>query len=82
MHYSKEPWMVRVDRFRTKGKWYDTWQIDMRHHYDVTNIREAVLLCWLMESKIPFSKDFFLVCLEPYHRNSHPVVVIHEENLR
>jgi len=79
MHYSNDPSMVRVDRFRTTGKWYDTFEVNMRDHYDALNIVEAVLLCWIKSSGMTLSKDFFLVCLEPYHRNSYPVAVMYRD---
>jgi hypothetical protein len=79
MGFSIDPAMVRVDRFKVSGKWYDTHQVNMSNHYDAINLPEAVLLAWMVSTKMSLSKEFFLVCLEPYNRHSHPVAVMYRD---
>ena len=88
-HYAKEPHLVRVDRFRASGKWYDTWQIDMRLWFEHPDLVHAVKMCWEeaylkafgvkstpMTSTITgLNVGWVLVCMDPYHRNSHPILL-------
>jgi len=79
MNYSKNPSHVRVDRFKKSGKWYDTYMIDMCHYYDAIDLFKAVEDCFLTQYSYYKLKGFNLVCLEPYHKNSHPVMIIGPE---
>lgn len=80
-HYSENPGMVRFDRFKASGKWYDTYELNMYGSYSVgptpyEAIREAFANSerfgtqwvenWL-------AQGHFIVCLEPYHESSHPI---------
>jgi len=76
-HFSESPSSVRVDRFRESGKWYDTYAIDMRQYYNLPSIHDAVARAWLDERWATGTglESFFLVCLDPYHVHSHPVIL-------
>lgn len=73
MGYAVEDSKVRVDRFKTSGKWYDSWQIDMAEHYRATSLHDAVRECCLAAGMN--TEGYTLVCLEPYHQHSHPVML-------
>lgn len=73
--------MVRVDRFKESGKWYDTLEVDMTSYYNLSFIHDAVRYSLiLMAGNDEFVESWlnqggFFVCLEPYHVNAHPVVL-------
>lgn len=76
MNYSNEPWMVRCDRFKKGGKWYDTFAIDMRDSYDHLDLHMAVATAIATTLKRPFGfDDFNYVVLDPYHRHAHPIML-------
>lgn len=64
---------VRVDRFKPRGKWYDTFSIDMEEHYNDNDLHDAVQKC--IEKEGYKMDDWIFVCLEPYHKHSHPVML-------
>lgn len=33
-NYSQHAGDVRIDRFKPRGKWYDTWSVDMEGYYN------------------------------------------------
>ena len=82
MGYTIHSSHVRVDRFKESGKWYDTLEVDMEDHY-YDNIIQDALRRSINESYSHVNNfvDGWLaqggsfVCLEPYHQNSHPVML-------
>lgn len=77
-HFNENPGSVRVDRFRLSGKWYDTYAIDMSKYYGALLIHEAVCEAWL--DRYDWGEgtgltNFLLICLDPYHVNSYPVMI-------
>jgi hypothetical protein len=78
MHYSKESNHCRIDFFKPSGKWYTTEEVvfarDYYKHYDIhMSLRQALRLL--------FKRKFVgmtVVCLEPYHQNSHPIKLVWE----
>lgn len=74
MGYSVSDSVVRVDRFRLSGKWYDTLAVDMERFYTHYGVKEA--LQEAMRAAGHNYLDWIVVCLEPYHQNSHPVSLI------
>lgn len=74
MHYSNNPGKVRVDYFKPSGKWYETLEVDMTGYYDAWNVREAVRLAVTHQYESFSFDDWTVVCLEPYHKFSHPVM--------
>lgn len=74
-HYSNNPAMVRVDRFKPSGKWYDTFAIDMTGEYEGaihTKLQNAFKRQY---PDFKLSDGWILVCLEPYHEHSHPIIL-------
>lgn len=79
MNYSNSPGHCRVDRFKSSGKWYDTISLDMNNDgYNDLDLYDHFIKClqdqhssWLKESDGYWS----IVCLEPYHKNSHPIMI-------
>jgi hypothetical protein len=70
--------MVRVDLFKPSGKWSESFAIDMGEFYNELLIHDAVTKAWLKTREIqdPLHwKEWTLVCLEPYHKHSHPVII-------
>lgn len=78
---------VRVDFFKPSGKWYGTGSIDMDAFYEGL-IHECVLQACEREQAdkngqwgYTFTPAEWLagggtiVCLEPYHEHSHPVML-------
>jgi len=76
-NYSENEASCRVDFFKDSGKWYTTEVIifDSRA-YDNWSIHEALhrLLSEQMGDRL---KDMTVICLEPYHKNTHPISLIH-----
>lgn len=65
--------MVRVDRFKDGGKWYDSFAINMEGVYDHPSVHDAVQLC--IEQAGYTMEGWIYVCLEPYHRHAYPVML-------
>jgi hypothetical protein len=66
---------VRVDFFREQGKWYATEQLSMVDVYNYPSIHDAVRHAL----DVKFGKrydDMWAVVLDPYHRHSHPVMLM------
>lgn len=89
MHYSDKPGMVRVDFFRDSMKWYTTEAVDMTEvyqHPDIFVAFKSVVIAHLDKTTPKFQKHRRLagmhaICLEPYHRLSHPIsFVVPERN--
>jgi hypothetical protein len=57
MGYTTNSGMVRVDRFKPGGKWYDTWEVDMSAYYNedagksLTEPHETLPPAWLAVQK-------------------------------
>ena len=85
-NFSLNSAMVRGDLFTIRegggggGKWKYTVQIDMTDLYDHWSIHEAVVAAFRKTpSEIRGVVDcsgYQLVVLDPYHKNSHPVIVV------
>jgi hypothetical protein len=82
-NYSLQASKVRISRFKPSGKWYDDFEVDMNDFYNEPLIHPAVLKAW-EASRDPGSRSleegWMLVCLEPYHHNAHPVMIIGGRN--
>ena len=75
MGYSENDSMVRVDFFKSSGKWYTTEAVRWTGGYSHIDIHEA-----FKRSLRDHFKDYpnrlyemDAVCLEPYHEFSHPI---------
>lgn len=91
MAFTTNTGRVRVDFFKPSGKWYGTASVDMTAHYkgDSGNlIHDAFMAACRAEKDNPqgewghtFTPDDWIagggsiVCLEPYHEHSHPIMV-------
>lgn len=81
MGYSVSDSVVRADRFKASGKWYDSIALEMGPYYDYANIHRAVgfaFIDWFQSVWIerePTLGEFHLVVLEPYHKSSCPVMM-------
>lgn len=73
MGYCETDSVVRVDRFKERGKWYDTFAIDMAEEYHATSIHEGLRRC--LAKRGISTQGYIFVCLEPYHEHSHPVMI-------
>lgn len=90
MGFTTNDGMVRVDRFKESGKWYDTIEIDMSEHYNDLSIFNALEESINEHTAKHWGRDNFVigwtnqggsfVCLEPYHKHSHPVMLIQPRN--
>jgi hypothetical protein len=78
MNFALEPYLVRCDRFKASGKWYDTFVIDMRDVYD-DPIHTAVARAISKVTSITPDPDrvdlWRYVVLDPYHKNSYPIMM-------
>jgi len=81
MGFTMEEGMVRADRFKESGKWYDTFALPMRGFHDKPVIHEAVHAALnsmrIADTDRGFphaAEGWFVVVLDPYHHNSHPIV--------
>lgn len=77
-HYSENPGMVRVDYFKPGGKWYMTEAHDMYDYWDSPK-RLGLTLHEAIEEMLrrddAWRPHFTIVILQPYHVNSHPVMI-------
>lgn len=76
MNYSYNPKNCRVDVFKESGKWYDTIVLTMNEKPEEL-IHDTFKRC-MNEQHPTWMKDhegFSLVCLEPYHTHSHPIMI-------
>lgn len=87
-HYSENPGMVRIDRFKDGGKWYDTYEIDMSAYWSEKIDGKFNFIHDALHKAISSSERFgegwiegwllqggMIVCLEPYHQQAHPIML-------
>lgn len=79
MGYTNSESMVRMDFFKATGKWYMTEAVDMVGMYEHGDgpygaVKEALKIHNTKRGS-PISKEFFVVCLEPYHKMAFPVIL-------
>lgn len=79
MGYSNDVTMVRVDFFKNSGKWYTTEAVKMEAWdepivHDV--LKEAINDTFYLpeEGRLRYG-GMIAVCLEPYHKNAHPLML-------
>lgn len=78
-NYSKDPGMVRVDFYKTSGKWYMTEAVDMSDHFGDLSIYSAVeesIKEAFPETGMRWMSQFIVVVAEPYHTNAFPVMLV------
>lgn len=80
MGYTTKESIVRADRFKGSGKYYDTIELDMEGFYKEASLREAVEKALIKQGSMLRSytkeeSDGFIVVLNPYHQTDYPVVV-------
>lgn len=73
MGYNAQDSFVRVDRFKPNGKWYDTFAIDMGEFYNDPFIHDALKKA-IIGAGVNID-GYRIVCLEPYHKYAHPVML-------
>lgn len=74
MGYSIEEGVVRADRFKPSGKWYDSIALDMSDFYNEPMQQNAIRGA-MARQKISLEEGWSIVVLEPYHVNSHPMML-------
>jgi len=76
-NYSDDEKVCRVDFFKPSGKWYTTEAIvfDGDWHEELFSKFRRVLTQQLGNTY----SGMTAVCLEPYSRYSHPIMVVHNE---
>lgn len=81
MGFTIKEGMVRIDCFCNTGKWYDTLEVDMSSYYNLSFIHDVVKYSLILSAGNDEFVDNWLaqggyfVCLEPYHKYSHPVML-------
>lgn len=84
MGYSVSSAIVRGDLFTERGKWKYSVAIDMTNFYGTLLIHDAVRKAiratpaevrGVLDSAVSEGSGYWLVVLEPYHRNSYPVMI-------
>ena len=78
MNYSDNPAHCLVTRFKRSGKYYDQFQIDMSDYWDELNIYDAIKKAITDTNHYKIREEWIYVCLEPYHRNAYPVMIVGE----
>lgn len=78
MGFIDDPSMVRVDVFKPSGKWYTTialkWPV---YHADQDhNVRRILIDAVIAQHGKETFRGWTVVCLEPYHEYSHPVLAL------
>lgn len=74
MGYSTNEGVVRADRFKPSGKWYDSIALDMSGCYNTSPIQVAIRDA-MNRQDIRLEPGWSLVALEPYHKHSHPIML-------
>lgn len=74
--YSNNPSMVRVDFFKSSGKWYTTEEM-LWLEYKANPVKgiHDIFLESLNKAFPTNYRSFDAVCLEPYHEHSHPIQI-------
>lgn len=77
-HYSDNPKMCRVDFFQQSGKWCATEAIEFYSDlYNDPLIYDAFKKALIHHFKLRVRfRGMQAVCLEPYHKHSHPLSLI------
>ena len=79
-HYSVNSGHCLVSLFKPSGKWKYDIQINMAPFYDESSIQEALVKALNQAPHwCDLWKHYIAVCLEPYHKNSYPVMIIPKE---
>jgi hypothetical protein len=70
------PEMVRIDLFKENGKWYTTLELKWDRYFTVKSdtelIEDTFKRC--INEQYPNYKNYYVVCLNPYHEYSHPLM--------
>lgn len=77
MGYTTNESSVRVDIFKSTGKWEQSIAIDMNNVYFKPLANEALKEALRINKFRPCEKSEsarIVVCLDPYHENSHPLI--------
>lgn len=76
-HYNDNPNMVRVDFFKSSGKWYTTEMVEWLHWSRETLIHNAFKMALRkhFENDPDRLSDMDAICLEPYHELEHPLCI-------
>ena len=77
-NYIENPNSCRVDFFKESGKWYTTEAVEfLSNDYNNSSIHEALknALAKAIGNRL---RGMQAVCLEPYHKYSHPISLIWE----
>lgn len=85
MGYAVEEDIVRVDMFKDTGKWYESIAVKwIEGGYDSVSIHESLRASLFRELKEdsgpPRLSGMTAVCLEPYHKHSHPIMLRNWDN--
>lgn len=72
-HFNIRPEVVRCEIFKEQGKWYETVAFNMEGLYDVPLMHDAILNRFV--KTIGGHHGMWIVILEPYHVNAHPVML-------
>jgi hypothetical protein len=76
MGYSEDTSMVRVDFFKTSGKWYTTEAVKWTGKYDGFIFHEfAKSLRDHFKDNPQRLSDMDAICLHPYHQHAHPIMI-------
>lgn len=72
--FDPDPSKVRADWFTgdSRLKWKYTDALPMRGYFDQLSVYDAVGLAW---ERLGRYRGLVLVVLDPYHRNSYPVMI-------
>jgi len=73
MGFSERDSDVRVDFFKTSGKWYTTVAINMEKEYNNKNIHEALLKSIIVSDAFRLLEEMDAICIEPYSIVAHPI---------
>lgn len=87
MGYINQDGRVRVDVFKSSGKWYTTCSVDMEGYYAAPLLHKALFDACSREQATGSGWDLttspeqwlqdggMIVCSEPYHKHSHPIML-------
>lgn len=76
MGYSESDSDVRMSLFKPSGKWSRDAAVNMGGVYHEPLIHDAVAKAWLAaHDGMPPAEGWTIVCLEPYHKHAHPVML-------
>lgn len=74
-NYSANDGSVQVSVFKPSGKWYTDIAVDMTGVFNHPSIHDGLEQVMRFQGHSSYVDNYICVCLNPYHRHSHPIML-------